>query len=135
MYGRDSNDIQLVRADIQIDGPTIFVSFCQAEEGWPFIIENISDYTFSMAQIVSFQELFLLLLHYLTGRPFCKQDSSKTKSAYTLAPHSHLDYAWDSPAAREKKLSLTINDARRLVDPMEIGDLVPFRFQVFIQLR
>jgi vacuolar protein sorting-associated protein 13A/C len=31
---------------------------------------------------------------------------------------------------RDKKLSLTINDARRLVDPMEIGNLVPFKFNV-----
>jgi len=29
-----------------------------------------------------------------------------------------------------QELSLIINDARRLVDPMEIGDLVPFKFHV-----
>ena len=51
-------------------------------------------------------------------------------SRYKLAPHSVTQYAWDQPAAREKKLMLMINDARRVVDIMEIGVLVPFRFQV-----
>lgn len=49
---------------------------------------------------------------------------------YKLAPHSVTQYAWDQPAAREKKLVLMINDARRVVDIMEIGVLVPFRFPV-----
>lgn len=53
MYGRDSNVVRLVRADVQIDGPSIFVTFCDADEGWPFRIENDSDYTISMAQTVS----------------------------------------------------------------------------------
>lgn len=39
-------------------------------------------------------------------------------------------YAWDYPAAREKKLVLTINGSRRVIDVMEIGDLVPFKFNV-----
>lgn len=41
-----------------------------------------------------------------------------------------MQYAWDQPAAREKKLMLMIGDARRVVDIKEIGVLVPFRFQV-----
>lgn len=49
---------------------------------------------------------------------------------YKLAPHSIAQYAWDQPAAKEKKLMLVVNDARRVVDIMEIGVLVPFRFQV-----
>lgn len=68
MYGRDSTDVQLVRADVQIDGPTIFVTFSKAEEGWPFVIENDSDYTFSIAQTVSFYHSSLPLpLKFLTG--------------------------------------------------------------------
>jgi vacuolar protein sorting-associated protein 13A/C len=37
---------------VKIDGSTIFVVFCEADEGWPFTIENDSDYTISMAQTV-----------------------------------------------------------------------------------
>lgn len=39
-------------------------------------------------------------------------------------------YAWDYPAGAEKKILLTIGNARRAVDIMEIGDLVPFKFHV-----
>jgi vacuolar protein sorting-associated protein 13A/C len=41
-----------------------------------------------------------------------------------------MPYAWDFPAARDKKILLTINGSRRVVDIMEIGDLVPFKFNV-----
>jgi vacuolar protein sorting-associated protein 13A/C len=53
MRARESDDIRLVRADVKIDGSTIFVAFCPADEGWPFTIENDSDYTISMAQAVA----------------------------------------------------------------------------------
>lgn len=130
MRARVSDDIRLVRADVQIDGSTIFVAFCQADEGWPFTIENDSDYTISMAQTVSVvacQFLRYLICVFQDGG---RGDQASSKSIYTLTPRSHLNYAWDFPAARDKKLSLTINGARRFVDPMEIGDLVPFKFHV-----
>ena len=41
-----------------------------------------------------------------------------------------MDYAWDYPAARNKKIILRVNDFRRPIDVMEIGDLVPFRIAV-----
>jgi len=47
-----------------------------------------------------------------------------------LAPKSAIDYAWDYPAAREKKILLTIDGWRRPVDISEIGNLVPFKFGV-----
>lgn len=41
-----------------------------------------------------------------------------------------MKYAWDVPAVRDKKLRLNINDTPRIVDVMEIGTLMPFRFPV-----
>jgi hypothetical protein len=64
---RVSDDIRLVRADVQIDGSTIFVAFCQADEGWPFTIENDSDYTISMAQTVA---VCCMLIHTLSDLCF-----------------------------------------------------------------
>lgn len=52
MRARESTSIQLVRADVEIDGSTIFVTFCPADEGWPFTIENDCDFTISVAQTV-----------------------------------------------------------------------------------
>jgi hypothetical protein len=57
-------------------------------------------------------------------------DSAKPYQTYHLPEHTSFPYAWDFPAAREKELLLTINGSRRLVDILEIGDLVPFKFQV-----
>ena len=57
-------------------------------------------------------------------------DSVKQYPTYRLPEHTSSPYAWDFPAAREKELLLTIDGSRRLVDFLEIGDLVPFKFQV-----
>lgn len=47
------DDIQLIRANVQIDGSTIFVYFYAADDDWPFSIENDSDYPVSFCQTVS----------------------------------------------------------------------------------
>lgn len=49
---------------------------------------------------------------------------------YKLAAHAKLEYAWDFPASRGKKLVLDVLGARRALDILEIGDLVPFKFSV-----
>jgi vacuolar protein sorting-associated protein 13A/C len=46
----DERGVQLIRADVQISGPTIFITFAVAADGWPFLIENESDYTISFCQ-------------------------------------------------------------------------------------
>ena len=42
-----------MRADVKIEGPTIFVFLDEATEGWPFRIENESDLAFTIRQTVS----------------------------------------------------------------------------------
>lgn len=56
--------------------------------------------------------------------------NTKSMPTYTVPQRSSLDYAWDAPAAREKKIVLVVGISRREVDIMEIGDLVPFKFAV-----
>lgn len=71
-----------------------------------------------------------------------EQDSSseeepapnKPNVTYTVNSRSSLPYAWDFPAARDKKIVLSINGFRRVIDVMEIGDLVPFKFNVRLNL-
>lgn len=55
---------------------------------------------------------------------------SKPYPTYRLPERTSCPYAWDFPAAKQKGLLLIINGSRRPVDIMEIGDLVPFKFQV-----
>lgn len=49
---------------------------------------------------------------------------------YVLNPRSSITYAWDYPAARDRKILIDINGSQRRVDVMEIGDLMPFNFNV-----
>lgn len=53
----DDHQVDIVTADIKIDGSTIFVTFLKAD-GWPFALENDSDYTVFVCQWVT---SFLLL--------------------------------------------------------------------------
>ncbi|KAJ6604648.1 vacuolar protein sorting-associated protein 13 [Mycena vulgaris] len=112
--GREQDPVQLIRGDVKIDGSTIFISFSRATEGWPFMIENDSDYTVSICQKDSSSEE--------------EGASNKANVAYTVNSRTSLPYAWDFPAANDKKILLSINGFRRVVDVMEIGDLVPFKF-------
>ncbi|CDO71578.1 hypothetical protein BN946_scf184911.g48 [Trametes cinnabarina] len=104
----------LMRADVKIEGPTIFIFLNEATEGWPFTIENESDYPLSFSQTDQSRKEGGI--------------APKPTPTYTVASKSSLDYAWDYPAARDKRIVLWINGSRREIDIMEIGDLVPFRF-------
>ncbi|RDX55846.1 vacuolar protein sorting-associated protein 13 [Lentinus brumalis] len=110
----NGQQVRLMRADVKIDGPTIFVFLDEATEGWPFKIENDSEYAFSFSQTDQSRA---------NAGP-----AAKPMPTYTVQQKSSLDYAWDVPAARNKRIVLSINGSRREVDIMEIGDLVPFRF-------
>ncbi|KDQ63547.1 hypothetical protein JAAARDRAFT_29565 [Jaapia argillacea MUCL 33604] len=112
----ENNNVQLVRADVQLDGSTIFITFSPADDGWPFVIENVSEYPVSLMQT--------------DIRNSESEPGVKARATYALKPRSSMNYAWDYPSARDKKIQLKINDARRTVDIMEIGDLVPFKFAV-----
>ncbi len=47
-----SQSMRLMRADVKIEGPTIFIFIDEATEGWPFTIENDTDHTFTLTQTV-----------------------------------------------------------------------------------
>ncbi|KZT30580.1 vacuolar protein sorting-associated protein 13 [Neolentinus lepideus HHB14362 ss-1] len=108
--------VRLVKADVKIDGATIFVIYSLAQNGWPFVVENDSDFDFTVVQT--------------DDASIGVSPQSRSRPSYTTPRHSSMEYAWDYPAARDKKLLLRIGDASRVVDIMEIGDLMPFRFPV-----
>lgn len=45
-------EIDLIRADVRVDGPTIFVFLSPANNDWPFTIENHSDQVLEICQNV-----------------------------------------------------------------------------------
>ena len=48
----DHSEVHLMRADVKLGGATIFIVISDEEDGWPFTIENESDFTFVMYQTV-----------------------------------------------------------------------------------
>ncbi|KAF5375265.1 hypothetical protein D9758_000284 [Tetrapyrgos nigripes] len=113
--------LSLLRADVKIDGSTIFIHI-SASETWPFVIENDSDYSFSMCQMDS------SLAEEKSKTSHSNVNPTRSRPVYALRPHSTVSYAWDFPAARDKKILLNVDNHRRFVDVMEIGVLMPFRF-------
>ena len=49
----DNGSTHLIRADVQMDGSTIFVFIHLADDDWPFLIENDSSFAISFWQMVS----------------------------------------------------------------------------------
>lgn len=112
----DENGLEIITADIKLNGSIIFVTFSKSD-GWPFEVENQSDET-------------IIICQWDDSRN--ESNSTPVKSTfprYKVAPHSRTPYAWDQPAAKEKKLMLMIHDTRRIIDIMEIGVLLPFKFR------
>jgi len=50
--GSNDHNFVLVQVDIRIESSTIFVIISPADNGWPFEIENFSDYILSVSQTV-----------------------------------------------------------------------------------
>ena len=49
---------------------------------------------------------------------------------YVLDPHEKMQYAWDLPAQSNKQLKITVSGVDRIVNVLEIGSQMPFRFPV-----
>lgn len=103
---------RLFRSDVNIGGSTIFVAFSNADDDWPFLIENETDYAASVCQVDE------------------SEGASKAADTLQIPAHTKEKWAWSSPAAPAKKIQLTINGSKRVLDVMEIGNLPPFQFKV-----
>lgn len=49
----ENGEETLLRADVAVSGPIVFVTINTEERGYPIIIENASDYSFTLSQAVS----------------------------------------------------------------------------------
>ena len=43
----------LIRTDVALTGAVVFLTISREERGWPIVIENASDFPFSISQVVS----------------------------------------------------------------------------------
>ncbi|TIC36939.1 hypothetical protein E3Q08_04156 [Wallemia mellicola] len=107
----------LIKADVYIEGPTIFVYLKRDTDPWPFKIENNSDSGIEIWQSTTEGYDNLSMMPGLKSK------------RYRVDPRSSMDYAWDAPAETDKKLRLKAQGGKeRSIDLMEIGALPPYRF-------
>lgn len=108
----------LIKAEVLLEGPTIFISLSQEDGPWPFMLRNESDYTVQFMQATERSD----------EEGGGKRVDEAVGKRYELKPRSKMKYAWDYPAATDKMIKLVINGRERNVNILEIGSLLPFKF-------
>lgn len=105
----------LCLVDVQVSGPAIFIRILDAKGRWPFVLRN------ETKQRVTFTQ---------TSSLSATQRSTRDMEAkrYVLQPRSKMKYAWDYPADTDKYIRLEINGSEHVINILEIGSLLPFRF-------
>lgn len=114
---------QLIKLDITLEKASLFIRLEDSENNWPYYIKNYTDHEFIFYQ-----------RDPKTIDDFYENDSPSQASSmpyepvyYKLPPRSVMPYAWDYPAAKQKKLVITGRGRRREIDLGEIGNLKPMR--------
>ena len=107
---------RLIRVEILIEGPVIFLHLSMETKHWPFSIRNESSQEFLFWQ----------------ANPNVDEDEEDRTSGwkpirYRLPPRSIMPYAWDFPASKNKNLILSAGGKERHVKLAEIGNLIPMR--------
>ncbi|KAJ1923434.1 Vacuolar protein sorting-associated protein 13, partial [Tieghemiomyces parasiticus] len=111
----------LVRVDVLLEGPCVFIMLSQVTGEWPFRIENASD-----VEVLLYQHD--PSLHNGSGGSTGGDPGGSLVKKYRLPPGKSMSYAWDYPSVREKLLVLNVRGRERHVDVQQIGTLVPFKF-------
>lgn len=106
----------LIKAEVLLEGPTIFISLSLETGPWPFMLRNESDYTVQFMQATERED-----------ESSGKRVDEAVGKRYELKPRSKMKYAWDYPAARDKMIKLVANGRERNVNILEIGSLLPFK--------
>lgn len=106
---------RLVQVDVQVQGPTVFVRLLPNDNAWPFVLRNETEHSVIFMQTSAQHE---------------SQRSSRDADPkrYVLKPRSKMKYAWDYPADADKYIRLQINGSERVINILEIGALLPFKF-------
>ncbi|WFD25298.1 Vacuolar protein sorting-associated protein 13 [Malassezia nana] len=105
----------LCLVDVQVSGPAIFIRILDAQGRWPFVLRNETEHRVAFSQTSS-----------LSVSPRSTRDTEVKR--YLLQPRSKMKYAWDYPADTDKYLCLEINGCEHVINILEIGSLLPFRF-------
>ncbi|BGP36549.1 Vacuolar protein sorting-associated protein 13 [Rhodotorula kratochvilovae] len=105
---------QLARVDAVLEGPCIFIRVDLESGAWPFLLRNDSHYP----------------IEFWQAEPEGQQPNARRepRQHYRLDPNTKQPYAWDFPADEQRQLRIAVGGRERLINLLEIGALVPFRF-------
>ncbi|KAI9208534.1 uncharacterized protein BJ171DRAFT_577633 [Polychytrium aggregatum] len=105
LAGSEAED--LIRADIIVEGATVFVVFAKETGRWPFRIDNQCSCNVAIWQ---------------------QHKDDTTSRIYRIPAGKSLSYAWDYPSAENKSLILHVNGREQAIDLLEVGQIVPIRY-------
>ncbi|EQB44694.1 hypothetical protein CGLO_16538 [Colletotrichum gloeosporioides Cg-14] len=108
---------RLIRAEILMEGATVFLHLSMETKNWPYQMRNESDTEFTFYQ----------------ANPSLEDDGVEDRSGwrpikYRLPPRSIMPYAWDFPAAKFREIIINVNGKERHVKLAEIGNQIPMKF-------
>lgn len=113
----------LLKVEIILKNATVFIRLKDGENRWPYSIRNFSDQEF-----IFYQRDPRVVDDYYDYDTYDELNEAEYKPFYyRVPPKSVMPYAWDYPAARQKKLLLTARGLRREIQLAEIGNLKPMR--------
>lgn len=114
---------KLLKVNIVLENATLFIRVRDGEDTWPYSIRNFSDQEFIFYQRDPRITDDLAESNELEDIP--KNDFKPI--LYRVPPRSVMAYAWDFPAARQKKLVIRARERTREVQLAELGTLKPMR--------
>ncbi|KAG1472650.1 hypothetical protein G6F56_001412 [Rhizopus delemar] len=111
-------DSKLLLVSVSVKDATLFSTFSEDDE-WPYQIVNHSSLDLQLTQSqIDFDNSQL--------KSSQKKILSKPAS-FTVRSQETLDYAWDVPVAKEKRLELCVGNKRRAIHFEAVGSQVPFK--------
>jgi vacuolar protein sorting-associated protein 13A/C len=119
---RADGEMILVRAEILLEGATIFISLYQETGKWPYQIRN-----YTGVPVKVYQRPPDLDDHHFESEEYHRRFTTKQ---YIIPPGSMMDYAWDYPSLPIKFLVLNVSHREREIDLQAIGPLVPIKYPV-----
>ncbi|EDO14961.1 hypothetical protein Kpol_388p4 [Vanderwaltozyma polyspora DSM 70294] len=120
---QENSTHKLLKVEIVLDKATIFIRIKDGGNCWPYSIRNLSDHEF-----IFYQRDPKIIDDYYETEDDEESGLVEYKPLYYRVPSSSImPYAWDYPAARQKKLILSAKGRKREIQLAEIGNLTPMR--------
>ncbi|ORX52050.1 hypothetical protein DM01DRAFT_1408497 [Hesseltinella vesiculosa] len=103
----------LVRVSVLLKESTIFVTLHPTSD-WPYLVVNRSS-----TDVVVYQE----------PPEYDDYRSAFQPKRYVIPAGERMDYSWDLPASKAKRLILQVGKKQRAIDFLAIGTQMPFRYR------